>query len=385
MGWLRATLLFFCIARVTWSLHPSRGCAARLAGVCFAIVLTYLQLGFYDSCFRSATMLFDKMAFKIALVSPEYIHFRAPSAFPRERLQQSLAVPGVRSAAPCYVENSTYRNRDDLSEKEVVVLGFDPATQPFRLPELMPLTPLLKQEDAGVMDSTTGKGYGPIEAGTSCEIGDHRIDIADTYDHGAGFIAEATVLVSDQTLSRMSAGRPLSHVNIGLIQLEPDVSVAATARALRAALPADVRVLRRAEVEANEQNFYVRIKPLGVMFSAGVVLALLVGAVIIYQILSSEISNQINEYATLKAIGYQDGFMRWIVLQQAAIFALFGYVPATLLAFVMFDVTREATNVPMYMTLDRILFVLVLTLVMCATSALLVTRKVSKADPTDLF
>jgi len=358
---------------------------ASLAGVCFAIVLTYLQLGFYDSCFRSATMLFDKMAFKIALVSPEYIHFRAPSAFPRERLQQSLAVPGVRSAAPCYVENSTYRNRDDLSEKEVVVLGFDPATQPFRLPELMPLTPLLKQEDAGVMDSTTGKGYGPIEAGTSCEIGDHRIDIADTYDHGAGFIAEATVLVSDQTLSRMSAGRPLSHVNIGLIQLEPDVSVAATARALRAALPADVRVLRRAEVEANEQNFYVRIKPLGVMFSAGVVLALLVGAVIIYQILSSEISNQINEYATLKAIGYQDGFMRWIVLQQAAIFALFGYVPATLLAFVMFDVTREATNVPMYMTLDRILFVLVLTLVMCATSALLVTRKVSKADPTDLF
>ena len=372
---------------IAWKIFPynKTRLVASLAGVCFAIVLTYLQLGFYDSCFRSATMLFDKMAFKIALVSPEYIHFRAPSAFPRERLQQSLAVPGVRSAAPCYVENSTYRNRDDLSEKEVVVLGFDPATQPFRLPELMPLTPLLKQEDAGVMDSTTGKGYGPIEAGTSCEIGDHRIDIADTYDHGAGFIAEATVLVSDQTLSRMSAGRPLSHVNIGLIQLEPDVSVAATARALRAALPADVRVLRRAEVEANEQNFYVRIKPLGVMFSAGVVLALLVGAVIIYQILSSEISNQINEYATLKAIGYQDGFMRWIVLQQAAIFALFGYVPATLLAFVMFDVTREATNVPMYMTLDRILFVLVLTLVMCATSALLVTRKVSKADPTDLF
>src|SRR5262249_44481879 len=152
-------------------------------------------------------------------------------------------------------------------------------------------------------------------------------------------------------------------------------------RELEAVFPADVKVWKRSQLETSEQHFYVTLRPLGVMFSFGVLLAFAVGAVIVYQILSSEIMNKLKEYATLKAMGYSTGFMNKVALQQAAFFALLGFLPATLMALSMYHVTGSMTNLPMIMTWQRVIFVLVLTIVMCSVSGLLVSRKVARADP----
>ena len=137
--------------------------------------------------------------------------------------------------------------------------------------------------------------------------------------------------------------------------------------------------------QANEQRFFAEVKPIGLMFFSGVLLAFSVGGIILYQILSAEVTNHIKEFATLMAMGYKERFLVMVVVQEATLFALLGFVPALFLALFMYVVIGWATQLPMVMTAARFLGVLVLSIAMCAVAGLIASRKVGRADPADLF
>ncbi len=365
--------------------HNKRRTAASLSGVCFAIVLIFMQLGFYDASFCSSTMVYDQMDFDLCLVSPHYYLLLEPDSFPRRRLQQARAVPGVTRVLPLYAASTFFRNPQKRFHKQVLVLGIDPAQQPFRIPAVVQAAPLLKKRDTAIWDTKTQTGYGDVQGGTVAEIGARNLEIIGTYAHGAGFITPALAIVGEQTLPGMFGSYPLDQVSVGLIQLAPGADRAAVRRTLRERLPDDVEVWDRGELEANEQNYFVHRKPLGIMFSSGVVLAFVVGAVILYQILASEVLNHLKEYATLLAMGYSRRFINWVVFQQATLFAVLGFIPAATVAVGIYAATRLMVNLPMFMTPARLAFVLVLSIVMCSGSGLLVLRQVRRADPADLF
>ena len=172
---------------------------------------------------------------------------------------------------------------------------------------------------------------------------------------------------------------------LGLVKLSPGADRGKVIDALRVALPGDVQVLPRSALEADEQNFFVNVRPIGIMFTSGVVLALCVGAVIIYQILSSDITNRLREYATLKAMGHDDRFIRAVVIRQGLFYAALGGVPALPLSLILYAGVHAATNLPMVMTILRVVFVTILALGMSIGAALLAIRKVASADPAELF
>jgi putative ABC transport system permease protein len=365
--------------------HNRARTAAGVSGVAFAIVLLFMQLGFYDTSYRSSTMIFDQLKFDIALRSPQYAHVRAAGTVPLRRLAQARAVPGVATAVPLYVGNGTYQEPRSHLRREIIVLAVDPQTEPFAQPELVADRWRLSEDDAAVMDSTTRRDYEPVAAGDTCEIENRQIRITATYPHGTGFIGDASIFVSDRTFSRLFGGYPLSNVSLGLLTLAPGADVDAVAARLRAALPDDVEVLPRRAVEAGEQHLWVRIRPVGIMFSSGVALALCVGAVIIFQILSSDITNRLKEYATLKAMGHEFSFIREVVLRQAMLYALLGGVPATILAYGLYAGLERATHLPMVMTTARLILVALLAVAMASGAALLAIRRVSRTDPAELF
>jgi putative ABC transport system permease protein len=358
--------------------------AASLSGVTFAILLLFMQLGFYDVCFRSSTMIYDQLEFDVALVSPQYAHLRAANTIPRLRIYQAKTVAGVAKAVPLYVNNGLFRNPEARSQREVVVLGVVPEDDPFALPEIRAILPRLQKDDTAIMDVRTGAGYDRVTPGTMTELDNRRIELVGTYAYGSGFISDASIVISDRTLSRVY-GNPRGQVSIGLVKLEPGADAESVVRQLREVLPSDVKVWKREDLEASEQYFFVRQRPLGIMFSSGVLLAFVVGAVILYQVLSSEITNKLKEYATLKAMGYTNRYMNLVVLQQANFFVLLGFVPAALMAVAMYRATQIATNLPMGMTWTRVVFVLVLSLAMSSASGLLVSLKVARTDPAELF
>ncbi len=169
------------------------------------------------------------------------------------------------------------------------------------------------------------------------------------------------------------------------MRLKPGAPADAVAERLRATLPRDVQVLTRDKLNAHERRHWMTKTSVGIIFGFGVFVALLVGTAIVYQVLSSDISSRIAEYATLKAIGYPRRYLSRLVLEQALMLALAGFVPGLILAELLYRLTERMTHIPIEMTAGRAVMVLVLSLVMCSISGLASLAKVHSADPADLF
>ena len=149
--------------------------------------------------------------------------------------------------------------------------------------------------------------------------------------------------------------------------------------------PRPIDVLTRAEVRRRETMYWMTGTPVGFIFIAGVVVAFVVGAIIVYIVLSADISKQIGEYATLKAMGYQNSFLSRTVLEQAIVLAVVSYVIAFFVSLLLYKVVGDLSRLPIAMTTARQIIVFFSSLVMSSLSAVLAMRKLRNADPADLF
>jgi len=230
-----------------------------------------------------------------------------------------------------------------------------------------------------------GRRFGDADIGTDTEVGRHWVRIVDHFSLGGGFAANGVVLLNEEGLRRIYPGWGRDDVSLGLVKLEQGEDPERIAARLRDALPEDVEVLTRREAVARETYRWVNETSVGVIFRLGVAVALVVGTAIVYQVLSSDVANHMAEYATLKAIGYGSGYLARVVLQQAVILAVLGFLPGLAVAAVLYRITAHQANLPIEMTTTRIVFVLGLSVVMCVVSGLGALRKVLSADPADLF
>jgi putative ABC transport system permease protein len=365
--------------------HRKFRTAAALAGVGFAILLIFMQLGFYDVVFRASTMILDQFAFDAVLISPQYTHLRAAAMFPQARLAQARSLSSVASVSPLYVANASWRNLEDGARRELTAVGVDPSRPSFALKELTQNAERLNALDVALMDRNAQARYGPIREGLIGEVENRRVRIAATYGYGSGFMADASIIVSDRTLFAIAPGASRQFPSIGLVRLAPGVRLETMLADLREMMPGDVQVWSRSQIELNEQLFFSKVKPIGLMFFSGVLLAFSVGAIIMYQILSAEVTNHLKEFATLMAMGYTEKHLVRVVLQQATLFATLGFTPALVMAMMLYTVLGWVTHLPMVMTLARFAFVLTLSIVMCATAGVMASRKLVRADPADLF
>lgn len=365
--------------------HNKMRAATSLTAVCVTIILIFMQLGFYDACIHSSVMVSDQLDFDLALVSTNYMALKISGTIPRPRLQQARAASGVAWVAPLYLAQGSWRNPDTKVPREILVLGVDPRKPTFRIHPLNDKVAKLRRLDTAVTDTVVKGDYGSLMPGTTTEVENQRIEVVDSYAHGCGFTSNAEIIVSDLTFARIFEGFPRENVSIGLVKLEPGQDIENVVRALESRLPPDVQVWTRSRLEAQSIFYVMQIKPLGIMFRSGVALALVVGAVIVYQLLATEIMRHLKQYATLRAIGYDNAYIIRVILTEAILFAVCGFVPAALLSWGLYALTRTQTKVPMAMTFGRLFQVLILAVVMCSLAGLLASRKARRANPADLF
>jgi putative ABC transport system permease protein len=134
-----------------------------------------------------------------------------------------------------------------------------------------------------------------------------------------------------------------------------------------------------------ERSYWEEGTAIGFIFGLGVAMGFIVGIVIVYQILYTDVSDHLAEYATLKAMGYTDTYLLGVVLQEALLLAVLGYIPAFALAVLLYDLTASATLLPIAMTFNRAMLVLGLTVSMCFISGAIAVRRLRAADPADIF
>jgi putative ABC transport system permease protein len=321
----------------------------------------------------------------VFLVSSAYTNISRAGTFPRARLYLAASVAGVERVAPLYVGHRAYQNPTTLVRHELLVFGIDPEERTFRLPEVTDRLRALTVPDTVLIDRNSRPEFGPQQSGTTTQVERKRVEIVGQYTIGTGFAALGDLIATDLTFSRIFDGQTLERVSVGLVQATPGSDVRAIAAGMRARLPPDIRALTRAEMYDLEEKFWLRTTSIGPIFGLGTAVAFAVGFLILYQVLSSDISRQLSEYATLKALGYDDRALATIVVQQGFAISLASYAPALLLALWIYRVTRSATLLPMGMTVGRAGGVLFLTLAMSAASGWLAMRKLRAADPVDLF
>lgn len=359
--------------------------ALRVTAVTFPILLIFVQIGFYDAVLHTATVIQQALNADLFLVSSAYINVSRAGSFPRSRLYQAASVEGVERVAPLYVGHRAYQNPTTLLRRELLVFGIDPEERTFRLPEVSDRLQALTVLDTVLIDRNSRPEFGPQQSGTTTQVERKRVEIVGQYTIGTGFAALGDLVATDLTFSRIFDGQTLERVSVGLVQTAPGSDVQAIAAGIRELLPPDIRTLTRADMFDLEENFWLRTTSIGLIFGMGTAVAFAVGLLILYQVLSSDIARRLSEYATLKAIGYDDRALQTIVVQQGLAISCASYAPALLLAMWIYRVTRSATHLPMAMTVGRVGGVLFLTLAMSAASGWLALRKLRAANPADLF
>ena len=389
------------------NLRYDRGRAAvSVTGAGFAVVLIFMQLGFLGATESTATLLYDRLNFDAIVLSSEYLDLARPGTFDRARLAQAQALPGVARVLPFSTAQGLWRNPMSPADDEghggrkwpIVMLGADPAQlgQLF-LPgdrglfadaaERGRAAAALARLNVVMLDRRSRPDFGREAAmppGTATEFNGARVELAGYFTLGTGFSYTGLLLANEETYATLTR-RPARTVTFGLVQLTPGTDANAAAAALRALLPADVLVMTRAELGDRERSYWIDKTAVGQFFTFGVVLALLVGAIFVYQMMVADIKKRLPEYATLKAVGYRFGYLFRVVVWQAMFLAVGGFAGGFLASLVLYRVTAEAAQLPVGMTAQRMVTVFALTTAMCVGSGLVAVRKVQTADPADLF
>ena len=365
-----------------------------LFGVAFAVILIFVQLGFQEAMFGSSVRWHESLVYDIAMISPKMDFIVQPEAFPRRRMIQALGVPGVASVSPLYMGQGRWRNPKAPEEtRSIYVVGFDPSDEVFTASGIQRYADLVRTPDVVVYDAFSRPEFGPIPAlfeasggeGFETEIANRRVRVAGIFELGTSFGIDANVVTSDLNFQRIFPHVSASQVNIGLIRLEPGADPESVRDRIIAAVPRDVLVLTREGFIRRERLYWQRSTPIGYVLGLGVAIGLSVGGIIVYQILFADVSDHLQEYATLKAMGYTNGFLSGVVLQEAVILAVLGFIPGIAITQIVYQTAGEATRLPLEMTVPRAAAVFGLTVLMCCVSAALAVRKVRSADPAEIF
>jgi putative ABC transport system permease protein len=217
------------------------------------------------------------------------------------------------------------------------------------------------------------------------EVGQRDVDVVGLIEIGPSFGADGNLVLSEVNFRRLVKERQVSSIDLVAIKLVPGSDIRATQARLRALLPPDVAVLTQPELLAHERAYWEEATPIGFIFAFGSLMGLIVGMVIVYQILFSDIAGHLKEYATLKAMGYSGFYLSRVVLGAALILAVAGFLPGLAVSTFLYDVVGSATFLPLAMTAPLAMGVFAMIFTMCAIAGLLATRKLRDANPADMF
>ena len=371
--------------------HDKIRLLTALSGIAFADILIFMQLGFMNALYTTNTQYPRRLKGDIILTSTQATNFNELFTFPRRRLYQAMDVPGVVSAEPVYVGSKSWRNPQNREKTSMMVIGFDPEKPAFDLPEVNSQLNKVKIADTVLFDRASRGEYdeviSQIEQGKTIttEIERTTITISGLFQLGASFQDDGALITSTQNYMRLFPRKQPGMVSLGVINLEEGRDPEGAALSLNAHLPEDVKAYTYEEYIDAELEYIKSSTAIGFVFTLGTMMGFIVGIVIVYQVLSTDVNDHMAEYATFKAMGYKNSYLLGVVFEEALILSIIGFIPSVAIAAGLYQLTAAATALPIVLPTSRAVTVLIMTIMMCGISGAIATRKLQSADPADIF
>ena len=365
-----------------------------VTGIGFAALLMYMQIGFQSGLLTSATTFYQALDADLVLISPATLNSGNFQQFAQSLLFNALGVEGVKETIPVYVANVNAQKLDGVKPTSLRLIGYDPESRVLNLPEVIAQRDILKTPNYVLFDTLGNRNTGPIAAAVK-ENGHQDLILSDfsksfrvmgLFRLGSTFAADSNLISSDSTAIQL-AYRQINEgeISLGLLRVADGANIARIQEFLKRQYGRELQVLTKAELIAQEENYWNTASSFGVIFGFGTIMGLLVGGVVVYQVLYTDVSDHLKEYATLKAMGFADGFILIIVIQEALLLGISSFIPATVLSTGMYAFLTATSGIRIEMTSDKTLLVGSLTIGVCAASAAIAIRKLRDADPASVF
>ncbi|CAA9892446.1 DevC protein [Candidatus Methylobacter favarea] len=385
-------VIFVFPARLAWRqlIHDRTKLIAAICGVLFATVLVFMQMGFKDALYAGASSSPTKMNGDLFIMHKQTEAMWRSVLFDRSELMRALGHPQVVSAYPMYIGLAQFKDAVTQTKRTLMVYGYDTDTNLMNIDEVRDKQEQLHLKDTILFDESSRPEFGPMrklisEGRNINEINDHKVKVVGLFRLGISFSADANVITSDLNFLRIFPERISEKINLGIIKLVPGADKEKVKSELIAKLNKDINFFTFDELVESEKFYWQTRTPIGFIFGFGTVMGLVVGMVIVYQILFTDITNHLNEFATLKAMGYRTGYFIRVVFASAFFLAILGFIPGYIVSVGLYRLAEGQIYMPMPMTLDKIFTIFVFILTMCATAGILAMRKLGAANPADMF
>jgi putative ABC transport system permease protein len=377
-------------------IHDRKKFLTSLAGVAFAVLLMFLFNGFKNALYDSQTQLLKQFNGEIVILNRLKENMFVPRSFARRRLYQAQSFEGVEDAYAVYTSEARWKNPDTKQTWPVRVIAYNPADPVLPSADILSHQRELKLPNTALIDTRAREGIGPRESGIISELAEREIRIVGTFSLGTDFAAgNGNLIMSDQNFLRYfafrgpeEAERSFATVDVGLLKVAPGTDVDRLVQTLSDNLPKDIVVMPKDGPEGfvmRERKYWEENTNIGFVFSLLTAMGFVVGIILVYQILYTDVADHWSEYATLKAMGYDNLFLFGVVIQEAIILSVLGFIPGFLVSMVFYNLAAGVTGLLFQMTVERVINLYIMTFIMCLVSGAIAVRKVQATDPAEVF
>ena len=243
--------------------HQKTRLAVAIAGIAFADILMFMQLGFKNALFDSSVRLHKSLQGDIFILHSQTDSLVGGKSFSSRRLYEVMGVEGVKNVSPIYINVTDWKNPITKGNRRIFVVGVNPVNNLFTLPGMEETLPLIKQPDVVLFDERSRGEFGPIkqdfEAGkvVKTEVANRQITVGGLFSLGASFGADGTVVTSDLNFFRIFPTRSKGLIDVGVIQLEPNANLDVTLKKIKDKLSSkDIQIFTKEGLIEHEKSYW---------------------------------------------------------------------------------------------------------------------------------
>jgi putative ABC transport system permease protein len=365
--------------------------ATAISGVMVAVMLMWIQLGILAAVYESTTVIHRHITADLVVFHPLSENMNGLKPFSVRTLYRVRGYPDVTGIGELLIGVVEWRRPDNGTIWKMQTYGIEVEEGWVDLPGLMTDGQSLREADTFLFDRNSRAVFGPVVQTFldgkpfEVELNHRRARVVGLTSMAASFGQQGNIVTSRANYLRLLKQFSPDEVHLGFVRLRSGADVPKAQAYLRQILSPEAVVMTPQEFTDYELLYLKQNAPVGFVFTMGAVAGFFIGFIVVYQILYTDVTNNLPNFATMKAIGFTDGALFRIVIRQGIILSVLGYIPGSILAIGFYQIIQAGTSIPVRPTWDRAWLLLGLTCLMCLLSGAMATRKLRAADPADVF
>ena len=353
-----------------------------MAGIAVAVLIAFVEMGFMNGVLDSQVRVVEAARGELVVLDKRRVHLDKWDSLLPIRLPQIAGLPGVAAVLPLYQAGVNLRSGIDQPDKRLILLAFSPDAPPLELGLDQATLALLREPNTVLFDRKSRPIYGDLAVGQDVWVEGRRLRLGGFASLGPTLLIDGALIASESTLRTFV---PMDRPVMAVIRVAPGADIERVKQTILGLAGEDLDVFRPGELADREITYLRRAAPIGLLFGAGMTAGLFVGVVICYQVLYVAIRRRIQAFATLKAMGFSNGFVIGTIVQQAVLYASGGFLMGLAGAYFLYQELALRTGLAILFTAPRIGAIALACLLASVLAGLAASRQVVDCEPADLY